>query len=73
MPRIVRRIGIAVGALVIAFLALGIIAWVAGLIGLPPLDGGLFALAVLALGAVIYRDIVRREGLPAGATADEPA
>ena len=73
MGRIVRRVGIAIGSLVIALLVLGLIAGVATAVGLPRLDGGLFGLAVVVLGALIYRDIVRREpGSPAGAV-DEPA
>jgi hypothetical protein len=54
----VRRLGIAVGALVEA----GLIMWLLG--GFVP--AGLFA-AVLTvfLGALIYRDLVRREASPA--------
>jgi hypothetical protein len=55
MLRFLRRIGIAIGSLTIAYLA---IALVGGIIGLSPAVG---ILAVIVLGALIYRDIVSRE------------
>jgi hypothetical protein len=58
MLRILRRIGIAIGSLTIAYLA---IALVGGIIGLSPAVGIIGVLAVIVLGALIYRDIVSRE------------
>ena len=58
MTRMVRRVGIAIGSIVIASLALGL---VGGVIGLTPASGTLFGVAVLVLGGLIYRDILRRD------------
>ena len=72
MVRVVRRVGIAIGSLTIAWLALGL---VGGVIGLTSASGVVFGLAVLVVGGLIYEDIVRRER-PAQAapvpTVDEP-
>jgi hypothetical protein len=56
--RVVRRIGIAIGSLVIAWLALSL---VGGVIGLTPASGVLGVLAVVVVGALVYQDIIRRE------------
>ena len=58
MLRVIRRIGIALGSLTIAFLALALIG---GVIGLGPEVGMLFTVAVFILGWLIYRDILSRE------------
>ncbi len=58
MTRMVRKVGIAIGSIVIASLALGL---VGGVIGLTPASGTLFGVAVLVLGGLIYRDILRRD------------
>lgn len=54
-----RRIGIAIGAVVEA----GLIVWLVG--GFLP-AGGLAGLLAVVLGGLIYRDIVRREAGPRG-------
>jgi hypothetical protein len=56
-----RRMGIAIGSLTIAWLALGL---VGGVIGLSPGTGLLSLIAVIVLGALIYLDIVKREQRP---------
>ena len=53
-----RRVGIAIGSITIAFLALSL---VGGVIGLSPGVGIVGVAAVLILGALIYQDIIRRE------------
>jgi hypothetical protein len=58
MLRILRRTGIAIGSLAIAYLALAL---VGGIIGLSPAVGILGVVVVIVLGALIYRDIVSRE------------
>lgn len=63
-----RRVGIAIGSITIAFLALSL---VGGVIGLSPSVGILGVVAVLILGALIYRDITGRETDPA--PSDEAA
>ena len=66
MVRIVRRVGIAIGSLVIAYLA---VALVGGIVGLSPASGMLFGLVVLIVGALVYQDILRREP-PAGPSSE---
>jgi hypothetical protein len=56
--RIVRRVGIAIGSLVMAYLAMGL---VGGIVGLTPASGILFGLAVIVVGGLVYVDIIRRE------------
>jgi hypothetical protein len=68
MVRLVRRVGIAIGSLVIAYLALAL---VGGVVGLTSASGLAFALAVAVVGGLIYQDILRRER-PA-ATESKPA
>jgi hypothetical protein len=61
MARTIRRMGIAIGSLTIAWLALAL---VGGLIGLSPSSGVLGLIAVIVLGALIYLDIIKREQRP---------
>jgi hypothetical protein len=61
MARTIRRMGIAIGSLTIAWLALAL---VGGLIGLSPSSGVLGLIAVIDLGALIYLDIIKREQRP---------
>ena len=61
MLRMLRRIGIAIGSLTIAYLALAL---VGGVIGLNPTVGVFGVVVVVMLGALIYRDIVSRESTP---------
>lgn len=71
MVRVIRRIGIAIGSLAIAVLAVGLVGgMVLPLIGVPltptptvtVTPGGLLEIAIaLVLGGLIYRDIVQRE------------
>ena len=68
MLRIVRRVGIAIGSLVIAYLAVGL---VGGIIGLSAASGSLFGIVVFVVGGLIYRDIIRREP-PAPASSEPP-
>jgi hypothetical protein len=58
MVQVVRRIGIAIGSLVIAMLALAL---VGGIVGLTPSSGAVFGLIVVIVGGLIYRDIMARE------------
>jgi hypothetical protein len=58
MLRFLRRVGIAIGSLTIAYLALAL---VGGIIGLDPGVGIVGVIAVLAVGALIYQDIISRE------------
>lgn len=55
-----RRIGIAVGSLVIAELAVWLVAGV--FLGRDASGNLLVGLAPLVLGGLIYRDIIRRKG-----------
>jgi hypothetical protein len=57
----IRRMGIAIGSLTIAWLALAL---VGGVIGLSPGTGVLGLIAVIILGALIYLDIIKREQRP---------
>jgi uncharacterized membrane protein YesL len=61
MAKTIRRMGIALGSLTMAWLALAL---VGGVIGLSPATGLLGALAVIVLGTLIYLDIVKREERP---------
>ena len=71
MVRVVRRVGIAIGSLAIAFLALALIGGIAGFLGLPQLDRGVFGLAVVVLGGLIFADIIRRERPAAAPTSSD--
>jgi hypothetical protein len=61
MAKTIRRVGIALGSLTMAWLALGL---VGGVIGLNPGTGLLGLLAVIVLGALVYLDIIKREQRP---------
>jgi len=67
MFRIVRRIGIAIGSLVIAYLAVMLVAGV--LFGASATTSPLVGLVVIVLGGLVFVDIVRREG-PRTSTPD---
>jgi hypothetical protein len=54
VTRIIRRMGIALGSLVAALLVI----W---LLGSGQTLGGLAGVLVIVLGALIYRDIIRRD------------
>jgi uncharacterized membrane protein len=63
MIRTLRHIGIAIGSIVIAWLAVSL---VAGAVLGPNASGNvLIVLITLVLGGLIYQDIVRRERRPA--------
>jgi hypothetical protein len=57
MFRSLRRVGIALGSLVAAWLVVGL---VAGSL----LSYGLMTIVTIVLGALIYRDILRRDEAP---------
>jgi hypothetical protein len=61
MIRVLRRVGIAIGSLTIAWLA---VALVGGIIGLSTQVGVFGVIVVLILGGLIYRDILSREQRP---------
>jgi hypothetical protein len=70
MVQIVRRVGIAIGSLVIASLVVGLVGGLLQLIGIPfrPLDptmsgngSALVAVVTIVLGGLIYRDIIRKD------------
>jgi hypothetical protein len=71
MVRVIRRVGIAIGSLLIAVLAVGLVGgMVLPLIGVPLAptptmtvtpSGLVETLMALVLGGLIYRDIIRRE------------
>jgi membrane associated rhomboid family serine protease len=63
MIRIVRRIGIAIGCLVAAWLSVSLVAGV--FLGSGATGNALVGLITLVLGGLIYRDIIRRERRPA--------
>jgi hypothetical protein len=58
MLKIVRRVGIAIGSLVIAYLAVSL---VAGVFGAMAASSWIVALITIVLGGLIFVDIVRRE------------
>jgi hypothetical protein len=55
----VRRVGIAIGSLVIAYLATSLIA--GALFGASVASSPLIAILVIVLGGLVYADIIRRE------------
>ncbi len=59
MLRIVRRVGIAIGSLVIAYLAVSLVAGV--LFGATVASSWLVAVITIVLGGLIFVDILRRE------------
>ncbi len=60
--RVVRRVGIAIGSVVIAYLAFSWFGWI--LFGQSWPSHPVVPWIVLILGALIYRDILRRETRP---------
>ncbi len=59
MIRIVRRIGIAIGSLVIAYLAVTLVAGVP--LGPSASTSPFVGLVIVVLGGLVFADIVRRE------------
>jgi hypothetical protein len=59
MTRIVRRVGIAIGSLVIAYLAVSLVGGV--LLGPAAIGSPLAGLVIVGLGGLIFADIIRRE------------
>ncbi len=59
MTRIVRRVGIAIGSLVIAYLAVSLVGGV--LLGPAAIGNPLAGLVIVVLGGLIFADIMRRE------------
>lgn len=74
MIRIVRRFGIAIGSLVIAYLAVMLVAGV--LFGPSASASPVVALVIIVLGGLVFADIVRRErstsAAPDPSTASRP-
>jgi hypothetical protein len=60
MTYVVRRVGIAIGSVMIAWLAASLVVGV--LLGPDVVQRPGMAMITLVLGGLIYRDIVRREG-----------
>jgi hypothetical protein len=63
MARIVRRVGIVIGSVVMANLCVSLVGGV--LLGPSVFQSPLFGVVVLVLGGLIYADIMRRERAPA--------
>lgn len=59
MTRIIRRVGIAIGSLVIAYLAVSLVGGV--LLGPAAIGSPLSGLVIVVLGGLIFADIIRRE------------
>ena len=59
MIRIVRRVGIAIGSLVIAYLAVSLVAGM--LLGSSAGRNPLIAVVIIVLGGLVFADIIRRE------------
>ena len=59
MTRIVRRVGIAIGSLVIAYLAVSLVGGI--LLGSAAIGSPLSGLVIVVLGGLIFADIIRRE------------
>ncbi len=59
MVRALRHIGIAIGSIVIAWLAVSLVAGV--LLGSNASGNYLIVLITLFIGGLVYRDIIRRE------------
>jgi hypothetical protein len=64
MLRMVRRVGVAFGSLVAAWLAVSLV-WGLLLPSTGTTGSGLVGLVTVVLGGLIYRDIIRRETRPA--------
>ena len=67
MIRIVRRVGIAFGSLVIAYLAVTLIAGI--VLGPSAQRNPLIGVVIIVLGGLVFLDIVRRE--PQRSSADK--
>lgn len=59
MLQVLRRVGIAFGCLMIAWLAVSVVA--GPLLGTAPSGNAIVWLITLLLGGLIYRDIIRRD------------
>jgi len=59
MIRVLRHIGIAIGSLVIAWLAVSLVA--GALLGTTASGSWLIGLVTVILGGLVYQDIIRRE------------
>ena len=59
MRHVLHRIGLAIGSLVIAWLAVSLVAGV--VFGRASVGNAIVYVVVLVLGGLIYRDIVRRD------------
>jgi uncharacterized membrane protein YesL len=59
MVQVVRRIGIALGSLTIAWMAVSLVGGV--VLGTAASGNALVGLATLVLGGLVYQDIMRRE------------
>ena len=59
MVHVVRRMGIALGSFVAAWLAVSLVAGM--LLGAGPSGNVLILLVTVVLGGLIYRDIIRRQ------------
>jgi hypothetical protein len=70
MVRVARRVGIAIGSVVIAYLAFSLVAGM--FLGPRWFTSPLVPWIVLMLGGLIYQDIVRRERPAPAAIAAEP-
>jgi 4-hydroxybenzoate polyprenyltransferase len=62
MLRFGRRVGIAIGSVVMAYLAISLVAGV--ILGQSVHQSPLFAIAIFVVGGLIFADIVRRERRP---------
>ncbi len=69
MIRIVRRVGIAIGSLVIAYLAVSLVSGIR--LGPSACQSPLIAVIIIVLGGLIFADIVRRER-PKSSSSDAP-
>lgn len=63
MIQVLRRTGIAIGSLVIGYLAVGMVG--GALLGPTATSNGIVEVAIVVLGGLVYRDIIRRERRPA--------
>lgn len=69
MIRVVRRFGIAIGSLVIAYLAVSLVAEI--LLGSSAGRSPLIAVVIIVLGGLVFADISRRER-PKSSTDNTP-
>ena len=59
MPTIIRRVGVAIGSIVIAYLAVSLIAGV--LLGQSAQTNPIVVVVIVVLGGLVYADIMRRD------------